>query len=169
MATEAVYALYPAPDSAQRAVEQLRASGVPESEIVVISSEPFEDYEFSHRDKRTWMYWIAGAGGLGGLAIGTFLTSYTERAWPLQTGGMPIVAWWPNLVVMFELTMLCAILSTVVTLVVAGGLGRRRSRLYDADIMNDEILVGVAASSSVPPDVVERALRAVDGARLKTI
>ena len=31
---------------------------------------------------------------------------------------MPIVAWWPNLIIIFELTMLGAILATVVTLFV---------------------------------------------------
>ena len=36
-----------------------------------------------------------------------------------QTGNMPIVAWWPNLIVMFELTMLGAILATVITLFVS--------------------------------------------------
>ena len=40
----------------------------------------------------------------------------TELAWPLQTGNMPIVAWWPNLIVIFELTMLGAILATAITL-----------------------------------------------------
>ena len=34
------------------------------------------------------------------------LTTGTELAWPLNTGGMPIVAWWPNLVIIFEMTML---------------------------------------------------------------
>ena len=38
----AVYALYGDPDSAQVAVDRLRAIGVPDPDIVVISSEPFE-------------------------------------------------------------------------------------------------------------------------------
>ena len=31
--------------------------------------EPFEDYEFSHRDKATWLHWIAGVGGVVGLVV----------------------------------------------------------------------------------------------------
>jgi hypothetical protein len=172
----AVYGLFSTPDAAQRAVDRLRSAGVGRRDIVIVSSEPFEEFEFSHRDKATWMFWIAALGGVIGLAIGTMLTAYTERAWPLPTGGMPIVAWWPNLVVMFEMTMLGAIVSTVATLVVTGGLGRRRPRLYDPEIMDGKILVGVpiarkpgAKRQSVAADVVERALASVEGARLKTI
>jgi hypothetical protein len=56
---------------------------------------------------------------------------------------MPIVAWWPNLIVVFELTMLGAILATVATLVVSGGLLRRRPALYDPAVSDGKILVGV--------------------------
>ena len=165
----AVYALYPDPDSAQRAVDTLRSSGVADPHIQVISSEPFEEYEFSHRDKATRMPWIAAAGGAVGLSIGTWLTWYTETAWPIRTGGMPIVAWWPNLIVMFEVTMLGGILASVGTLIVTAPLARRRPRLYDPGIMDGQILVGVSTSASVSLDVVERALASVEGARVRTL
>ena len=64
----ALYALYTEPDEVQRAVDNLRAAGVGELDIVVISSEPIEEYEFSHRFKATWLYWIAGAGAVVGLS-----------------------------------------------------------------------------------------------------
>ena len=60
--------------------------------------------------------------------------SFTERDWPINVGNMPTVAWWPNLIVMFELTMLGAILATVVTLIITAGLGRRRPALYDPEV-----------------------------------
>lgn len=40
--------------------------------------------EFAHRDKATWMGWIAVAGGGTGLAFSTWLTRMTELAWPLH-------------------------------------------------------------------------------------
>jgi hypothetical protein len=165
---KAVYALFADPDSAQRAVENLREAGVADREITVISSEPFEDYEFSHRDRATWIYWIAGAGGAVGLSFGYLLTSATQRAWPLQTGGMPIVAMWPNLVVIFELTMLCAIVATVTTLLVTARLPRRRPALYDPEVSNGLILVGLE-NPRVPLETIERALAWRGGISLKTI
>jgi hypothetical protein len=162
----AVYALYPDGASAQRAVNGLRAAGLPPGAITIISGEPLEDQEFFETDKSTWMWYIASAGGFVGLCVSTWLTRMTELAWPLQTGNMPIVAWWPNLIVMFEMTMLFGILAAVLTLVVTAGLrpGRRLPALYDPAVMDGKILVGVAN----PPDqaMVERALMA-PGADIK--
>ena len=95
----AVYALYSNPDAAQRAVNGLYAAGIPEGDVVVMSGEPFEEQPFAHRDSATWLWYIACLGGFVGLVFSTWLTRMTELAWPLQTGNMPIVAWWPNLIV----------------------------------------------------------------------
>src|SRR5262245_57385373 len=99
-----IYALYSSAESAQRAVDRLRAAGIADNAIAIHSAEPLEEYEFGQRDRDTWMPWIAGAGAAVGLASGYLLTSLTQRAWPIITGGMPIVSNWTNLIVMFELT-----------------------------------------------------------------
>ncbi len=158
----ALYGLYDDGDTAQLAVDALRAGGVQEHEIVVISSEPMEDYEFGGLDHRSRLWYIASAGGAAGCAFATWLTRMTEVAWPLPTGNMPIVAWWPNIIVIFELTMLGAILATVITLVVTGGLARKVPALYDPAVSSGKILVGVEA----PRDraAVERALLSVGAA-----
>jgi hypothetical protein len=90
----------------------------------------------------------------------------TEVAWPLPTGNMPIVAWWPNLIVMFELTMLGGILSAVATLVVTGGLARKMPALYDPRVTDGKILVGVEQPRDAA--AIERALRSVPG-EFKTV
>ena len=152
----AVYALYSTPDAAQLAVNGLRAAGIGDDRITILSSEPFEEHDFAHRDKATWMGWIAAAGGVTGLAFAAWLTRMTELAWPLPTGNMPIVAWWPNLIIMFEMTMLFAILAAVITLLVTARLPGRRPALYDPDVMNGKILVGVENPRDAA--LVERAL-----------
>jgi len=158
----AVYGLYPDPEAAQRAVNALYAAGIAEDDVVVMSGEPFEAQPFAHRDSGTWLWYIACLGGFLGLSFATWLTRMTELAWPIQTGNMPIVAWWPNLIVMFELTMLGAILATVGTLIVAGGLGRRMPALYDRKVASEgKILVGVEAPHD--PAAVERALSSTGG------
>jgi hypothetical protein len=152
----AVYALYDTGDAAQLAVDALRAGGVNEDEITVISDVPMEDYEFGQMNRYSRLWYIASAGGVVGFLFATWLTRFTELAWPLPTGDMPIVAWWPNIIVMFEVTMLSAILCTVLTLVVTGGLGRKMPALYDRAVSDGKILVGVES----PRDraAVERAL-----------
>jgi hypothetical protein len=145
-----VYALFPDPDSAQRAVDGLRTAGVAERDIVIMSSEPIEEYEFSHRDSATWLHWIAGVGGLIGLATATTLLILMQRAWPIVTSAMPIVAWWPNLIIMFEMTMLGAILATVVTLFVTALMpGRSLPWIYDDEVSDGYLLVGVENAADV--------------------
>ena len=152
----AVYGLFSSPDAAQRAVNMLNAAGVTDDRITIVTGEPYEEHGFAHRDKATWMWYIAAAGGFAGLAFATWLTRMTELAWPLPTGNMPIVAWWPNLIIMFELTMLGGILSAVATLLVTAKLPSKRSGLYDPAIMDGNILVGVDNPSDA--SAVERAL-----------
>ncbi len=138
-----VYALYADGDAAQRAVNALRSAGVDERDIEIMSSEPMEHFEFGEMNRATRIWYIASGGGFLGMLFGTWLTRMTELAWPLPTGNMPIVSWWPNMIVIFELTMLGAILATVATLVVTGGLLRRRPALYDPAVNDGKILVGV--------------------------
>ena len=157
----AVYALYPDGVSAQRAVNSLKAAGLGEDAITVVTGEPLEHYQFFETDKSTWMWYIASFGGLVGLLFATWLTRMTELAWPLKTGNMPIVAWWPNLIIMFEMTMLFAILASVLTLLITAGLPGRRGAIYDPQVMDGKILVGVANPRDVA--AIERAL-AVAGA-----
>ena len=159
----AVYALYPDGEAAQRAVNSLKAAGLPPDAITVVTSEPLEHHEFFETDRTTWMWYIASFGGLVGLAFATWLTRMTELSWPLNTGNMPIVAWWPNLIIMFELTMLFAILATVITLLVTAGLPGRGPGIYDPQIMDGKILVGVVDPGD--PAAIERAL-AIGGARV---
>jgi Protein of unknown function (DUF3341) len=163
----ALYALYRDADAAQRAVNGLYAAGIAEDDVIVMSGEPFEEQPFAHRDSATWLWYIACLGGFVGLVFSTWLTRMTELAWPLQTGNMPIVAWWPNLIVIFELTMLGAILATVLTLFVTAKLPGRLPKLYDPEVTNGKILVGVENPSAATLPALERALMAGGAAELK--
>ena len=163
----AVYALYSNPDAAQRAVNGLYAAGVDANAVVVMSGEPFEAQPFAHRDSATWLWYIACLGGFLGLTGSTWLTRMTELAWPLQTGNMPIVAWWPNLIVIFEMTMLGAILATVLTLFITAKLPRRVPAIYDPEVTNGKILVGVENPSEAIRPALEQALMAGGAVELK--
>ena len=75
--------------------------------------------------------------------------------------------WWPNLIVIFELTMLGAILATVATLLVTGELLRRRPALYDPQVSDGKILVGVDGPARA--DDVERALVAAGSPKITRV
>jgi hypothetical protein len=166
---KAVYGLYADPHEVQRAFHGLLAAGLPENQIIVISSDPIEEYEFSHRDQATWMFWIAAGGGVLGLLVATWLTRMTELAWPLPTGNMPIVTWWPNLIIMFEMTMLGSILATVITLLITAGIPRRVPALYDAEVSDGKILVGVENPQDAVVAQIEHALVSAGAAQVKRV
>jgi hypothetical protein len=165
---KAVYGLYPDGQGAQQAVNRLRAAGLADGQITIMSAQPMEDFEFGHIDRANWIWWFACGGGLIGMAIGFFLTWLTETSWPMNTGGLPTYAWWPNLIIIFELTMLGAIIATVVSLVITAGLGRRMG-LYDPEVTEGQILVGVENPSDAAVADLQRALGSSPGARVKTI
>ncbi len=165
----AIYGLYSDPETAQRAVDGLRAAGVADARIEVMSSEPFEEYEFSRRHEATWMPWLAMVGGALGLSGGYWLTRSTQMAWPIVTSGMPIVANWPNLIVIFELTMLGALLATVLTLFVSAKLPRRLPPLYDPEVSDGYILVGVQRPAGGLTAGMTTALEAAGEGRVKTL
>lgn len=161
----AIYGLYADPHVAQQAVDNLRAAGVADADITVISSEPFDHFEFGHRDAKTSMPWIATAAGAAGLGLTYYLLGASQRSWPLVTAGMPVVPLWTNLIIIFEMTMLSAIIATVFTLVVSAFLSGRGT-MYDPEVSDGYILVGVENRTDAAK--LEPAL-AIDGGRVKSL
>ena len=164
---KAVYGLYSTGHAAQQAVDALRAAGLADREITILSSQPMEQYEFGHIDAKTWIWWIACGGALVGMASALGLAWVTETWWPIDVGGLPTWAWWPNLIITFELTMLGAIVATVVTLIVTAFIGDK-GKLYDPEVSDGKILVGVENPRTAVADL-EAALSAPPGAQVKTV
>ena len=145
----AIYGLFLDTNSARRALTALRGASshfhFNLKAIVIMSSEPLlEEEGFGWEDQRTLMPWLAPLGALAGGGVGYALSAFTQRTYPLPTGGMPIVAMWPTGIIMYELTMLGAILTTIVAFVIESGLPNYKKRLYDPAVTNGKILVGVS-------------------------
>lgn len=143
----ALYGIFADADSAIEAASALRTSSAelhvkPES-IKVISAEPIEEEITAAGEGHTRMPWIAVAGGICGGTAGYSLAAFTQRTYPLPTGGMPIVALWPTGIVIYELTMLGAILATIITLLITARLPRYSNRIYDPAVSHGKILVGL--------------------------
>jgi len=170
---KAIYGLYPDPASAQRAMNQLRSStselGVEPGNIYLSSGEPLDEFDLGWREQRTFMPWLAALGGLIGGTSGYLLVSFTQRAYPQPTGNMPIVALWPTGVIVYELTMLAAILTTLITLFVTARIpDLRGSKLYDPAVSDGKILIGVINPPESAWDELEKRLRAAGAEVVKT-
>lgn len=165
---KAIYALYPNGQSAQEGINRLRGVGLADRDITILSAQPMEDFEFGHIDSKNGLWWLAGGGALAGLLLGYWLT-VTVNSWPMNVGALPVYAWWPNLVVIFEVTMFGAILTAVASLLVTGSLPGRGEKLYDPAVTSGQILVGVENPAAASVDEYEKALRSPAGAVVKKI
>ena len=156
----AIYALYTTTAAAQRAVNALRASSsglhFDAEQIVVVSQEPLEECEFAEDRHKTPMFLLAVIGALLGAVTAYFLTSLTQRSYPLPTGGMPLVPPWTDGIIVYEMTMLGAIIFTLATLLVTAHLPTFKKPLTDPEIWSGKILVGVTD----PPENSRRQLEA---------
>ena len=163
---KAVYGLYDDPHVAQQAVDNLRAAGVADADITVISSEPFDHFEFGHRDAKTAMPWVAVAAGATGLVL-TLLPARRRRSGRGRSSPRACRScrMWSNLIIIFEMTMLSAILATVIYLFVSAGLPSRGGKMYDPEVSDGYILVGVENPADAAR--LEPAL-AIGGGRVKT-
>jgi hypothetical protein len=156
---KAVYGLYPDPDAAQRAVDLLRGAGVEDRSIVVLSSEPFDEHEFGRRERNTIMPWLAAVGGLVCGAAAFAFGAFTQKVYPLPTGGMPLISLWPNGIITYEVTMLGAVLATLATLIITARSPRESAGLYDPGVSDGKILIGVVNPPEGLRDAVGQALR----------
>jgi len=162
-----IYGLFADPEAAERGMNALHRAEVSPRKIVVMSAEPFDDYSFSKMDHATPMPWIAAAGGLVGGTCGFLLARLTQEAYPIVTGGMPILAAWPTGIVTYELTMLGAVLTTIVTLLITTKLPNWKPKLYDPEVSNGKILIGVLDPSDAARAEIENRLRGAGAVKVK--
>jgi Alternative complex III, ActD subunit len=160
---KALYALYAEPEAAQSALDSLRATNlnIAPKQIVVISGEPHEGYAFTDEHATGTPYRWAVLGAVVGGTTGYLLTTLSQKSYPIVTGGMPITPAWTNGIIVYELIMLGAILTTLVVLLVGAGLPNFKGVLTDPEIASGKILVGVIdPPESVQPELEKRLLQA---------
>ena len=142
-----LYALYAEPDAAQRAVDTVRAASSEHKfdpkQIVVVSGEPHEGYEFADEHSTGSPYRWAVLGAAVGGTCGFLLTTLSQKSYPILTGGMSLTPAWTNGIIVYEMIMLGAILTTLVVLLVGARLPNFKGVITDPEISTGKILVGV--------------------------
>jgi hypothetical protein len=131
-------------ESAAKAAEGLVREGFTEGQIDSLSSVPYPDGVLVRTKQNTWFRWIALAGGIAGAMAGFGLAAGTAWLYPVQTGNKPIIALYPTAIVTFEVTMLFAIIGTMLGMFLEMGLPPLRKRPYDPSI--SEGCIGICLS-----------------------
>ena len=81
------------------------------------------------RDNR--VPWLTLAGGVFGAASGYLLQVFTNLDYPLDIGGRPLLAWQAFLLITFELTVLFAVLFSIVGMLLLNHLPRLHHPLFN--------------------------------------
>jgi hypothetical protein len=161
----AFYGLYPDAAGAQRAVDSLRAATselkFDAKQIVIVSAEPHEGYEFTDSQHSSIPFYWAALGAFVGGTGGYLLTTLSQKSYPLVTGGMSLTPPWTNGIIVYEMIMLGAILTTLVVLLFGAGLPNFKGVITDPEIWNGKILVGVVdAHENSQAELEKRLLQA---------
>jgi hypothetical protein len=114
--------------AAIEAIQQLRAGGCDPEELSVFSDEPVE-LPRGVLDRPSHMSLAVVSGAVAFLLLSLAFVYFTQYNYRLVTGGMPIFSAWPIAVVVYEMTMLGAILTALAWFIWESGLLRRDKRV----------------------------------------
>lgn len=134
-------------DAVADAMDALKSGGyTEEKEYEVLTGTPYPEGVFGENEPKHALYRYPLIGAACGFIIGLILTAGTQVAYPLVTGGKPILSIPPMAIIMYEGTMLGAILFTVLGIIIESRLPRLFMGAYDARITEGYIGVTVTTS-----------------------
>jgi hypothetical protein len=145
MAKRPILGLFDNPNSAADAGDSLKSAGIPDTDYDFLTDAPYPEGAFGEREEKHRLYIFPFIGATLGLASAILLTSMTQVAYPLVTGGKPILSLPPMAVVSYEGTMLGAILFTVLGIIFESRLPKLKMGLYDTRIT--EGFIGVLVNA----------------------
>jgi hypothetical protein len=132
MAVQSILGLFSNSDQAVEAADKLKANGVEEFEV--LTDTPYPDGAFGEPESRHRLYVFPMIGAVLGLSVALLLTAGTQLAYPLVTGGKPIMAIPAMFIISYEGTMLGAILFTILGVLFESRLPGLGKGLYDGRI-----------------------------------
>ncbi len=103
-------------------LDQLRALGISDSDITVVSSMPYSAKALGRPEIKTPLSAIAMASAVLGLLIGLFFTVVTPYLYVIRVGGQPVVPVPTTALLLYEFMMLILILGSFVGVVALNNL-----------------------------------------------
>ena len=158
--SKSVLGLYNDPNQAADAMDALKSAGFPQGTFDVLTGTPYPEGAFGEHVPQHRLFRFPAFGAIIGFTLALFLTAATQIAYPLVTGGKPILSLFAMLVILYEMSMLSAVISTVVGIVIESRLPNVNPGIYDTRIT--EGLIGVVITTE--EDKADTAIEALNGA-----
>jgi len=141
MSDTTLLALFGDIDPAANAIEKLHEMGIPDGNINVISGVPVTHKMLGRPHPSTNVSRLALGGAVIGFFFGVFLNFGTPNLYTVHVGGQYITPVPPGLIIMFEMTMLFALLSTFLGVFLDSYFPNYRPLDYVAEVSDGKIAV----------------------------
>jgi len=160
MPKRSVLGLYTDEDAAADALDNLRDVGFGDGEYDVLTGTPYPEGTFGEAEPKHNLYRWPLIGAICGFTIALLITVGTQTAYPLITGGKPILSIPPMAIIMYEGSMLGAIIFTVIGIIFESRLPRIFMGAYSEKITEGHIGVTVTTTedkTSLAEEALEKA------------
>jgi hypothetical protein len=128
-------------DPAADAIEQLRALGVGDECMNVISGIPVTEAMLGRPSQWTNVPRLALGGSILGFLAGAFLAFVSPNMYQIKVGGQGFVPGPPSVVILFELTMLGMLLSTFLGVFLDSTFPNYRPLQYVTEVSDGKIAI----------------------------
>jgi hypothetical protein len=148
------------------AVDKLRALGIDNEHVNVISGTPITEAMLGRPHQWTNVPRLAMGGALGGMLIGILLAFATPALYPVYVGGQPLFPVPPSIVVLFEMTMLGIMLSTFLGVFLDSRFPSYSPKIYVPEISDGYIALLIDCPAEME-DEVKKAMTEVGAESVK--
>ena len=142
-------------DIAADVVEEVRALGVKDEHVTVLSNVPYTSTFFGRKPARLWFLPFVLGGVATGILLGWFITFRTPAIYPAHVGGQPLTPVPPSAIIFFELIALCTMVATFIGFLLQNRFPILTRQMYDERITDGYLGVEVRAGDSVAAQVVK--------------
>lgn len=141
--------LFQDPDKAADAMDALHSNGFRRGTFDVLTGMPYPEGAFGEHVPQHRLFRYPAFGAIIGFTTAVFLTTATQAAYPLVTGGKPILALFAMLVILYEMTMLASVIATVIGIIIESRLPNVKPGAYDSRITEGWIGVVVTTDDDM--------------------
>jgi hypothetical protein len=165
--TTSILGLFQQPEPAADAMDGLKEAGFDLGTFDVLTGTPYPEGAFGEHVPQHRLFRFPAFGAIIGFTLSVFLTSVTQLAYPMVTGGKPILSIFAMLIIMYEMTMLAGVIATVIGIVFESRLPNMKPGIYDTRITEGWIGVVITFDDDSKVADAERVLNGAGAVEIK--
>lgn len=152
MADRSILGLFEEPEPAADAMDGLAQAGFELGTFDVLTGTPYPEGAFGEYVPQHRLFRFPVFGAIIGFTGSILLTAGTQIAFPVVTGGKPILSLFAMIIITYEMTMLAAVIATVVGIMFESRLPNMKMGAYDERITEGLIGVVISVDSARAPE-----------------